>query len=449
MRSDVRDFALLAMICASLPVCFFEPFFGVLIWIWIAIFNPHRFTFGFMYDFPIAAVVAAPTLTGLLITRKINQRILVRETLLLSMLWIWFCVVYINAAHEPIFAGHIADAKLELIRVSKILLMTFVIILLTTSEKRLKWVFLVTAFSFGVLALRGALFAVATGGSSRVVGPPDSFLAENNGFALALNMSLPCFYLLGRAEPNKFIRRGLKIAFGCSVLCVILSYSRGGFLGLIAVLLLLAWRSKYRTLGVTLLAIIALAVVSWAPAQWTSRMNTLRQDGVDSSAQQRLVSWGTTWNFVQDYPLMGGSFYVLPDVSIFQRYKTRDLPGGFQSSGPHSIYFQVLGEHGFVGFFIYFGLIVSCLITLLSIRQRTKQVPELRWMSVYADIIWIALIGFLVSGAFLGFADFDLYYQMVGCVCILKILYIREMAARTTTAPLGQPAFAFSGGEAA
>jgi O-antigen ligase len=146
---------------------------------------------------------------------------------------------------------------------------------------------------------------------------------------------------------------------------------------------------------------------------------------------------------------MGGSFFALPDVSIFQKYKTRDLPGGHQASGPHSIYFQVLGEQGFTGFLIYFGLIVSCQITLLSIRRSTKSVPELYWMSVYADIIWISLIGFLVSGAFLGFADFDLYYQMVGCVCILKILYIREMAARTASASVGQALLACSKGEVA
>jgi len=445
----MRDFLLFALLCGAVPVCFFQPFFGVLMWIWIAYFNPHRFTFGFMYDSPIAAAIAVPTLAGLFLTRKINRPILVRESAWLLALWGWFCIVYLNASREPFFAGHIADSKIELIRVSKILLMTFVIMLVTTSEKRLKWVFLVTAFSFGVLALRGTLFGLTSGGGSRVVGPPDTFLADNNGFGLALNMCLPSFYLLGRVETNKLLRRALKCAFACSILCVILTYSRGAFLGLVVVLAFLAWRSKYRVMGIALLALTSIAVISFAPSQWVDRMSTLRQEGVDSSAQQRLVSWGTTWNFVEDYPLMGGSFYTLPDVSIFQRYKTRDLPGGFLSSGPHSIYFQVLGEQGFVGFAIYFGLAISCLMTLFSLRQRTFSVPHLKWISVYADIVFVSLIGFLVTGAFLGFADFDLYYQFVACVCILKILYIREMADRTSVAPVDRVALVFSGGEAA
>jgi len=428
----MRDLLLLVLVGGSLPVCFFHPYFGVLMWLWIAYFNPHRFTFSYMYDFPIAAAVAVPTIAGLFLNRKFNRPLFVRENLMLLVLWGWFLLVYVNASREPLFAGHMADAKYELIRISKILLMTFVIMLVTTSEKRLKWLFLVTAASFGILALKGALFGGATGGQYRVLGPPDSFISENNAFGLALNMSLPIFYFLGRVEKRPLVRRALNVGFLCSVVCVILTYSRGGLLGLAAVLATLAWRSKYRTLGVILLMLCAFTVLSFAPPQWVQRMGTLRQEGVDSSAQQRLVSWGTTWNFIQDYPLMGGSFYALPDVNVFQKYQTRPLPGGFLSSGPHSIYFQVLGEQGFIGFVIYFGIVASCLLSLFQLRRRTRAVPELNWVSVYADIITVSLLGFLVSGAFLGFADFDLYYQMVASVCILKLLFNREAAAYRT-----------------
>jgi probable O-glycosylation ligase (exosortase A-associated) len=320
--------------------------------------------------------------------------------------------------------------------------------LVTTTQKRLKWVFLVTGLSFGVLAVKGALYGLATGGQYSIYGPPDTFISENNAFGLAQNMSLPIFFYLGRIEPNRWFKRAFQLAFICGILCVILTYSRGGLLGLVAVLAVLSVRSRHKLIGITLLAMAALLVVSFAPPQWLERMETLRKEGVDSSAQQRLVSWGTTWNFVQDYPLMGGSFYALPDVQIFQKYQTRALPGGFLSSGPHSIYFQVLGEQGFPGFAIYFGLAISCFLSLFALRRRTQGIPDLQWISVYADIIAASMLGFLVSGAFLGFADFDLYYQMVASVCVLKILHIREVAARTATVPAQQAALVLSGGEA-
>jgi len=445
----VRDFLLLVIICGSLPVCFFQPFFGVLMWIWIAYFNPHRFTFDYMYDFPVAQAIAVPTLAGLIFHRKFNRPLFVRENVWMLVLWAWFAIVYINATHIPFFAGHVDDSKIELIRISKILLMTFVIMLVTTSEKRLKAVFLVTAFSFGIIALKSAIFGIFTGVSGRLSGPPDSFISENNAFGLALNMCIPIFYFLGRVESNRLLRRALNVGFVSCIICVILTYSRGGFLGLVAILTLLAMRSRQKVIGVTVLATIVLLLIAFAPASWVSRMQTLQQDGVDMSAQQRLVSWGTTWNFAMDYPLMGGSFYTLPDVEIFQKYKTRDLPGGFQSSGPHSIYFQILGDQGFVGFLIYFGLIAACFFTLSRLRRSTLKNPELQWISVYADIISTSLVAFLVSGAFLGFADFDLYFQMVACVCVLKSLYIHEAAIRNAPAQVPEVAFAFSGGEPA
>jgi len=42
-------------------------------------------------------------------------------------------------------------------------------------------------------------------------------------------------------------------------------------------------------------------------------------------------------------------------------------------------------------------------------------------------MIEVSLFGFLVSGAFLGFANFDLFYQLVAMVIILNVIYEKEM----------------------
>jgi len=94
----MRDLLLLVLVGGSLPVCFFHPYFGVLMWLWIAYFNPHRFTFSYMYDFPIAAAVAVPTIAGLFLNRKFNRPLFVRENLMLLVLWGWFLLVYVNAS---------------------------------------------------------------------------------------------------------------------------------------------------------------------------------------------------------------------------------------------------------------------------------------------------------------------------------------------------------------
>ena len=427
----MRDLILFIIIAIAIPISFFRPYFGILMWTWITFFNPHRYTWGFMYNSPIAAVIAVPTLLGCLFTRQINRRILMRELLLLGILYAWFTFTYIHAMQVPLFQGHISDTNMEWLRVSKVLLITFAMILLVTSHDRLKSLVMVTSLSFGVLAIKGAIFGLRTGGEFRVWGPSDSFIADNNSFALAVNMSLPMLLFLARDEMNRKVRWLLYFAFACGALSVVLTYSRGGLLGLVAVLFAITFKSRYKALSAVFVAIAVVAILTFAPPQWMDRMGRLMHGNFDDSARQRLVSWGTSWNFAMDYPITGGGFNALPNVNLFRRYQPGPLPGGFLSSGPHSIYFQTLEEQGFVGLGLYLLLVGSCWASLIGLRRSVRRSNSSLWIVPYTHMIEVSLFGFLVSGAFLGLANFDLFYQLVAMVIILKVLYRDEGFSET------------------
>ena len=234
----MRDFLVLAIILGAAPVCLFNPYFGVLMWYWVTYFNPHRFTWGIAYDFPVAAVIAGPTLVGTLFAKKSIRSLAVRETVLLLLLWAWYSFTYIHAQSVPLFAGNMPDADYEIGHISKILLFTVVMILLVNTKERLRGVVLVTAGSLGLLAVKGALFGLRTSGESRVWGPPDSFLSDNNAFGLALNMCLPLLFFLAAQEKRKWLRVAMWITFASTILVILLTYSRGALLGLA--------RSNYR-----------------------------------------------------------------------------------------------------------------------------------------------------------------------------------------------------------
>ncbi|MGH8101397.1 MAG: putative O-glycosylation ligase, exosortase A system-associated, partial [Chthoniobacterales bacterium] len=228
----MRDLIVLAIILGSAPFCFMSPYFGVLMWYWVSYFNPHRFTWSFAYNFPVAFVIAVPTLAGTLFAKKSLAALRSRESVLLAGLWVWFTITYLHAQNIPFFALHMDDAKYEMGHVSKIFLMTFVMIVVITSREKLRGVMLVSAGSLGLLALKGTIFGLRNAGEARVWGPPDSFLADNNAFGLALNMCLPILFFMARREENRWIRRFLYLCFLCSLISVILTYSRGGLLGL-------------------------------------------------------------------------------------------------------------------------------------------------------------------------------------------------------------------------
>ncbi len=419
----MRDFIVLAIILGSVPLSFCSPYFGVLVWAWVAYFNPHRYAWGFAYDFPVAQVIAVSTLLGILFTRKINRQFLVRETVLLFFLWAWFALTMLYAVQVPLFADHIEPGKALLERVSKILLMTVVMILVVTSRKKLQYLFLVTALSFGFLAIKGTLFGIRTGGQFRVWGPPDSFIADNNDVALAINMSLPMMFFLAREVTNRWLRLLLRVAFLSGIVAVILTYSRGGLLGLAVVLFVIAIKSHRKLLGVASLAVAGFLLLTFAPLPWMSRMETFLRGDLDLSAQLRLQAWEFAWTLAKHHPITGGGFETFTP-GLFERYTP-----GLEFAGPHSIYFQVLGEHGFVGLALFLFLLASCFFTLRRLRRRVRGDPSAAWMVSYAHMLEASLIAYAISGAFLPRAYFDLYFQLVAATIILKILYHREVLA--------------------
>jgi putative inorganic carbon (HCO3(-)) transporter len=425
----MRDALVLAIILGSVPFCFRNPFFGVLMWTWISYFNPHRYAWTTtVYNFPVAMTVGIPTLLGLVFTRKMNRNIFTRESVLLIVIWVWMVVTLVYATQVPLFSGHIQDGTARLVQTTKILLMTFVTIMLVNSRPRLRQLVLVIALSLALRAVWASIFGVETGGESRVYGPHDSFVADNNDFALALNMVLPLVYFLIPGESKRWLRNGLWICFAASVFSVILTYSRGGLLGLATVLFLIAIMSRYRIVAVALLGATALFTVSFAPEAWMNRMGNMAHGKVDSSEQQRLIAWRTGWNLVMDYPITGGGLEAYPDVVVFQHYQPEEMPGGRESAGPHSIYFQVLGEQGFVGLALFLALLASCFFSMRALRRRARNRSPGHWVIPYTRMFEVSLAAFAVSGAFLGKAYFDLWYEIVACMVVLQILYHREVA---------------------
>ncbi|MGA2482959.1 MAG: putative O-glycosylation ligase, exosortase A system-associated [Candidatus Acidiferrales bacterium] len=434
----MRSAILLIIILGSVPICFVSPYYGVLMWYWVSYFNPHRFTWGFAYNFPVAFCVAVPTLVGTIFAKKSLRSLLTVESWLLVALWVWYAITYIHAQGVPFFAGHMAEADYEMNHISKIMLMTLVMIVLVTTRKRLHWVLLVSAGSLGLLAVKDTLFGIRTQGAFRVFGPPDSFLTDNNAFGLAINVSLPILFLLARHEERRWLRLALRICFVCGIVAVLLTYSRGGFVGLAVVLAALTIRSRHKLLAAASAVLLAFLVLSFAPPAWMDRMGQFLQGNLDATANQRLISWTASWNFAHDFPVMGGGFNALPDVAIYQRYQPRPLPDGLVSSGPHSIYFQLLADHGFVGLGLFLILMASCFWTLFRVRSVARKVPRAGWLVDYTLMVEIATLAFLTSGAFLGFVYLDLIYQMIGTTVVLKILLRQELEALASEEPGGE-----------
>jgi O-antigen ligase len=79
----------------------------------------------------------------------------------------------------------------------------------------------------------------------------------------------------------------------------------------------------------------------------------------------------------------------------------------------HSIYFEVLGEQGIVGFALYFSIILLTLFKLRRIKKTWRNHAGMAWVVALSDALTAAILVFLAGGAFVGIADQPYIFYMV------------------------------------
>jgi probable O-glycosylation ligase (exosortase A-associated) len=415
----IRGLIWVAYFLASLPFCFLRPFYGILLWTVIAFMNPQWYTWSAGEWLPWAQLAAIPTLLGAAVFVRNWGRIASRETFLILMLWIWFTITSFASSHNPVFIHHSADTWYQWQFVSKIIVMALIAIPVVHDFARLRILVITIACCFGFLILKSFPFIILTGGQFRLYGPSYSMIADNNDLGLALNMTLPLFFFLAQTETG-WLKRLFGVLFVIDIPCIFFTYSRGALVGLIILLFLLFLRIKQRLLLIPVIVIGVAVAFLFAPPAWRHRMDPTRPDAVDGSAQARLVAWRYAWELASDHPVTGGGFQTFTR-QLFANYGVQSL----YVHGPHSIYFEVLAEHGFVGLALYLILVGSCFLTGrdVLVMARSLQDPML---ANYAHMLRFSLIGFLVSGIFLGRAYFDYYFSIVVCLVILKKIATEE-----------------------
>jgi probable O-glycosylation ligase (exosortase A-associated) len=426
----MRDIILFVIIFALIPVCFLRPWIGVLVFSWISYMNPHRYTWGPAYDFPFAKIIAVVTIAGLFLTKDKMSLPRTRETLLIILLGIYFTVT-------NFFAFYPDQAWIQWEKVIKVIVMTILTILLINSREKLKYLALVIAFSIGFLGVKGGIFSLATGGEHRVYGPSESLIADNNEMALALNMILPILFFLATDEKHRRMRTILWFTFGMSIIAAVFTYSRGGFITLAVVGAILLAKTRYKILIIPAVSLLLFISVAYVPAQLFERVESIKTYEESRSAMGRIYAWHTAFNVAKDRPLYGSGFEGL-------QKKTRFLysPKPFSTAlDVHSIYFEVLGEHGFLAFGLYMAILIKTLAVTQKLKKFSFSHPEYQWVNSYANMLQTSVIAYMVGGAFLGRAYFDLFYHLVAMTVIVQVLVERQWKnnqAGVTAVPSGR-----------
>ena len=407
----MRDYVVLGIIFAILPVALVRPFVGVLAWLWIAFMNPHRMSWGIARDFPVAFLIAVATLAGLVLSGEAKRIPRTAGTYALLLLWVCLTISSLLAFH-PDAAGQAWEMR------SKILLMVFVSLALAYDRRRLQTMLLVTALSIGFFGFKGGLFTILTGARDRVLGPEGTSIEGTNSIALGLNMILPLLFYLSYDVSRRSLRWAMRVTFVLSIFAVVGTYSRGGLLGLGIVLSLMWIKARRSALALVLTAATIAGVISLVPHGWTARMETIETYQQDGSAMGRINAWKLAWRLALARPAFGWGPEAMEDKSLYQEF----YPDSTTHNDVHSAYFQLLAEDGFATFGVFLFLLVWSLASLNRLKRLSDRGVVAQWVGKYADMLQISLAAYVVSAAFLEQAFFELFYYIVGAGILLKTL---------------------------
>lgn len=405
----MRDLLVTLVVLASLPLILRAPVVGVLMWVWISVMNPHTQGWGYATQFPFAQIIAVTTMAAMAFTRAPRALPLTALSCTLLAFIAWMNV---TLPFSLFFNASLAHWN----KVMKIMLMTVVCIMLIKSRRDVHALVWVLVLSLGYYGVKGGIFTLHNGGGDRVWGPEGTFIGDNNALALALVMIIPLMHYLLQQDQRRWRRHALVAAMLLCALAALGTYSRGALLAIAAMGGFMWLKSSNKAvMGGVLLCATPLLLL-FMPQQWGSRMDSINDYQQDASAMGRINAWHMAWNLAKDR-FFGGGFEIY-EPTVFAMY----APDPLDIHAAHSIYFQVLGEHGFVGLAIYLLLGVLLWRNAGWILRHARSDPDLRWAATLAAMIQTSMVGFAVGGAFLSLLYFDVPYYLIAAVVATRVL---------------------------
>jgi len=224
-------------------------------------------------------------------------------------------------------------------------------------------------------------------------------------------MVLPLMEYLRSAVSSKALSRLLLVCMACMAISILGSYSRGAYVAMAMLAIVAVLQSKRKVLYLLVIGGFAVTALSLMPPEFFERVNTIKSADSDSSFLGRWMAWRVAFFYATDHFPFGAGFYAPQLQAIFSSY----FPGEVLHAA-HSIYFQVLGEHGFIGLTLYIVLMVTGLLSYFKLSKLKLKDTDAEWIQRFAQLCGSSLLVFAVGGALLSMAYYDTFIMLL---CLL------------------------------
>lgn len=399
------------------------PFYALLFYLWNAYFRPEFW----VWDFDTVAPLRLSLVIGaFLLAASIRSFARFRWSLSLFLALAFFIQSTISLLLSP-HQTLIVPFWVEFL---KVVLITVLITLLVSDERRYRLTLLTIALSLGFEgAKQGWTSFFRNPGGTNI--NPNVLLGDNNGVALGMMMLIPMFIALAQTSSTRWERFAHRFFIVGVFYRSISTYSRGGFLAAGAVSLISLARAKHKIRTIIAVGLIGYAIASVMPEAFWERMNTITapSEERDVSIESRVFYWELAQRVTDDYPFTGvgmnGFRYSFSKYSI--------ASGGEEGQrAAHSVWFGLMADLGYPGLTIFVALMLSSIFTCEKLRRRARRRGH-HSIATYASHLQTSIVVFAVGGTFLSAQYLELIWHIFGLVIALD----RIEASQAVEVPQG------------
>ena len=404
----MRDLVVFIFLMACVVAAIKKPWWGVLSLAVFSYLNPHAYAWGPVRSLPVYYILFLVVVFSTLKTS--DKQPIPKDWRISAFLMLWVYFVF-TTMQSPIF--DIALDKFWFI--CKIFIPFYFTWVLINTREKLYYLISTIGASIGIVAVKGGIFAILTGFSHRVYGPPNTQFEDNNLFAVAMLMAVPLILVWEKEIQKGWLKKAILLSIPVIYAASLSSWSRGALLTMIALTFTLISNSKHKYFMIPLVVLGTFFVIPFLPEEWFGRMHTIETYEEDESAMSRLLTWADGWDYVLSHPFTGAGFDGWVHVTM------RDW---------HSSYVEMLAEHGFIAFGLWISMLVGTLINLTNLAKKAKGIDGLEWICSYSLMVRTSIVCYMVGTAFLGLAYWDLIYHLIFIGVLIKHLALQEFSAR-------------------
>lgn len=429
----MRDLMFALMMLAAVPLALARPFNAYLLWAWTAVLIPTSYFYGFMVSARLNFLFAILTLLLIVLGRVPWKSYQANRVT-------WWYLAFLLHATLVFFLAYPGNSQnaayYDLIL--KGFLFALVMPFFVRERVHMHALIIVIVLGFGLHGVLNGLKTLASAGGHLVTGPAGTMIADRNHLSAALALTLPLLYYLFQQSSHRLVRLGFLGGFVLVALAIAGSGSRGGFIALAVVCVWLVMTSRKRWSALALLTVMGLVFVNFAPEQWFSRLSTIEEAGSDESFMGRVIAWQISSAIALDNPVFGGGFHAVQIQGVWDRFVGApsllgflDLPlPNFSAKAAHSIYFEVMGDMGFVGLFIFLGILLQAIRTRYVVKRQLRNMgPSWLWARDMADMLMLCVIAYMAGGASVSLAYFEVIYMVVMLMELLRLHVARAAIA--------------------